>query len=75
MKKRIRKHRLVEPEYNKFEVIVVIYRERVNKGLIKLKVGDVCPHCVEDNLQLAFGVEPYTINHLQCPTCDSTYNL
>ena len=39
------------------------------------KIGDVCPHCEEDKLVLIKGNEPYNIDHLQCPSCDSTYNL
>jgi len=75
MKKRLRKHKLVEPEYNEFEIIEAIYKGKYEKGEIKLEVGHVCPHCMDDYLILINGVEPYSIDHLQCPTCDSTYNL
>ena len=72
MKKYVQKHCMV---YNEFEIIETIYREKVEKGLIKLEVGHTCPYCFNNNLDLVEGREPYTIDHLQCPTCDSTYNL
>lgn len=34
-----------------------------------------CPHCNSDELTLINGNEPYDVDHLQCPTCDSTYTL
>ena len=40
-----------------------------------LKVGDVCPHCKDATLDLVKEDFPYNIDHLQCPNCDSTYNL
>jgi Zn finger protein HypA/HybF involved in hydrogenase expression len=71
MKKKIRKHRLVEPEYNEFEIIEAIYKGRIREGKVKI----LCEHCNSDVLVLINGVEPYSVDHLQCPTCDSTYNL
>lgn len=71
MKKRIRKHRLVEPEYNEMEVIEAIIKERLKDGRIQRK----CTHCEDGILEFVNGCQPYTIDHLQCPTCDSTYNL
>ena len=71
MKKRVRKHRLVEPEYNEFEVIEAIIKERLKDGRITRN----CTHCGDGVLEFVNGYQPYTIDHLQCPTCDSTYNL
>jgi transposase-like protein len=33
-----------------------------------------CPHCKKAELCQIMGDEPWTIDHLQCPECDSTYN-
>ena len=71
MKKRIREHKLVEPEYNEFEVVEAIMRERLKDDTIRRN----CNHCNEGVLNYVNGYEPYTIDHLQCPVCDSTYNL
>lgn len=38
-------------------------------------IGDICPHCKRDSLELVEENEPYTIEHLQCPVCDSTYPI
>ncbi len=46
-----------------------------------LKVGDECPHCIKhkfDTIGTICLVEedfPWTIDHLQCDYCDSTYIL
>jgi len=34
----------------------------------------LCPHCKEADLEEVKGDIPWTIDHLQCPNCDSTYN-
>ena len=36
--------------------------------------GDICPHCKKGKLIHIPEVFPYTIDHLQCDKCDSTYN-
>jgi hypothetical protein len=43
--------------------------------LPQLKVGDVCPHCKRGKLELVKEDYPWTTDHLQCDSCDSTYNL
>jgi len=40
-----------------------------------IKIGDKCPHCKKGILELVKGNEPFTIDHLQCNICDSTFNL
>jgi len=39
------------------------------------KINDLCPHCKKDYLKLTKGNEPYSIDHLTCPDCGSTFNL
>lgn len=52
----------------------------------EIKEGNVCPHCLElvklgyieedeelGVLEFVNGLEPYTVDHLQCSRCDSTY--
>lgn len=34
-----------------------------------------CDHCKKGKLKVIQGNYPYTINHFQCPKCDSTYNI
>lgn len=41
----------------------------------KVKEGDQCPHCKEGKLEIIKGCEPYSIDHLMCDRCDSTYCL
>ena len=41
----------------------------------KPKENDICPHCGGDKLVLIPELEPWYTDHLQCPKCDSTYNL
>lgn len=38
------------------------------------KEGDLCAFCKEGELEEIKGDAPYTIDHLQCPRCDSTFN-
>lgn len=40
-----------------------------------MKTGDKCPHCNKGIILLIVGVFPYTIDHLICDHCDSTYCL
>ena len=35
----------------------------------------ICPHCKKDNLELSAGDYPYSVEHLICPRCCSTYNI
>lgn len=37
--------------------------------------GATCPHCNEGVLQYVRAALPYSLKHLQCNNCDSTYNL
>jgi transcription elongation factor Elf1 len=39
------------------------------------QINDICPHCKNKKLQYCYKNEPYTLEHLQCPECDSTYNI
>ena len=40
----------------------------------KLRV-EKCLHCRSFYLEVVEGDEPYTVAHLQCPDCDSTFVL
>jgi transposase-like protein len=40
-----------------------------------MKEEDLCPHCGLEKVKEVKGDEPYTIDHLICPSCDSTYNI
>lgn len=50
-----------------------------------LKEGSRCPNCVSisrsagehpvGKLDLVYGNEPYSEDHLMCPVCESTYHL
>jgi hypothetical protein len=44
-------------------------------GQKELKVGDDCPFCKKAKVVLVEEYFPWTTDHLQCPKCDSTYNL
>jgi len=44
------------------------------KEKIKPYVGLTCPYCKKGKLIHIPEVFPYTIDHLQCDKCDSTYN-
>ena len=43
---------------------------RYSKLLVKL-----CEHCKEAYLEFIGEDEPYSVAHLACPNCDSTYVL
>jgi CheY-like chemotaxis protein len=38
-------------------------------------IGNICPHCNDGVLTLMRENFPYTIDHLSCSSCSSTYNL
>ena len=48
-----------------------------------MKENDRCPQCIKlsryagehpvGKLEIVKGTEPYDIDHLQCPICESTY--
>lgn len=38
-----------------------------------MKINDVCPYCKNGKLVFVKSCEPYTVPHLQCENCDSTY--
>lgn len=40
-----------------------------------MKPGDKCPHCGKGILIIILEDFPYTIDHLMCDQCDSTYCL
>tara|TARA_R110002153_G_scaffold28881_2_gene88861 strand:+ start:2382 stop:2870 length:489 start_codon:yes stop_codon:yes gene_type:complete len=50
--------------YNKIETTTLNPRE-----------GDLCPHCRRDTLEHCVATPPYSVEHLSCPQCDSTYNI
>jgi hypothetical protein len=33
----------------------------------------LCPHCKQADVEIVKGDAPWTIDHWQCPSCDSTY--
>lgn len=35
----------------------------------------VCPYCKEAKLKVIDADPPWTIEHYQCPKCDSTFNI
>ena len=35
----------------------------------------LCPHCKKGLLEGVLGTKPYTMSHLQCYRCDSTYTF
>jgi uncharacterized protein YbaR (Trm112 family) len=35
----------------------------------------LCPHCKKDHLKYMDADEPWNMEYLQCPNCDSTYNI
>lgn len=39
------------------------------------KEGDTCPYCGKAELVVISADEPWNDEHLQCPECDSTYNI
>lgn len=41
----------------------------------KVKLNSICPHCKKGKLVKVKGYEPYTIDHLMCELCYSTYNI
>lgn len=43
------------------------------KTYITLMTDSLCPHCKQGNLVSICGVFPYSLDHLQCEKCDSTY--
>ena len=42
---------------------------------VRLKIGDECLICDNGKLELVGENFPYTIDHLQCSDCDSTFNI
>jgi hypothetical protein len=40
----------------------------------RAKTGELCPYCKNAKLAEIKGDPPYTVDHLQCPRCDSTFN-
>lgn len=42
---------------------------------VDFREGDLCEFCSKGNLVVVEGRYPYTVRHLQCPLCDSTYCL
>ena len=38
-----------------------------------MREGDTCEFCKEDYVVYVAELEPYSPEHLCCPTCDSTY--
>lgn len=47
----------------------------MKKGKGTVKAGDVCPHCRVGLLEKVKEDQPWYEAHLQCPKCDSTYNI
>ena len=39
------------------------------------RYGAKCPHCKKGFLVIVDGSYPFNFKYLQCPNCDSTYNL
>ena len=39
----------------------------------KLKKGSICPYCNKDTLVVIPDEEPWSVEHLYCNKCDSTY--
>ncbi len=39
------------------------------------KLGDRCSFCKLGTLKIIPADEPYSLEHLECPECDSTFNL
>ncbi len=39
------------------------------------QIGDTCSHCNEGTLVYRYEYYPYTHEHLECSTCNSTYNI
>jgi hypothetical protein len=40
-----------------------------------MKIGDKCGRCEDGKVELVSGTAPWDPDHLQCPVCDSTYNI
>jgi ssDNA-binding Zn-finger/Zn-ribbon topoisomerase 1 len=40
-----------------------------------MRAGDPCPNCDKADVDFVEGNAPHDVGHLQCPVCDSTYNI
>jgi hypothetical protein len=48
-------------------------REEIRDYASCYQEGDACPDC-KGTLELVYGDEPYSVDHLQCNKCDGTFN-